>query len=104
MSKKLYPDTDVNDLVATELNHEEEFFKGRGPDKKPRKKRESYKGHDIEQTGGSYTHMTDSGSKTHDTPHTEEHHVTLPDGKPYHTTFSSREHAKAHIDKLTTKK
>jgi len=39
MSKRLYPDQDIADLVEADLNHEETFYKGRGPDLQPRKKR-----------------------------------------------------------------
>jgi hypothetical protein len=66
---------------------------------------EGYKGHTVERTGGSYTRTTDTGKTVVDsTPHTEEHHITKPDGGLYHTTFSTRAAAKAHIDKLTSVK
>lgn len=40
MSKKLYADQDINDLVENELDIDgENFYKGRGPDRGPRKRR-----------------------------------------------------------------
>ena len=53
---KSQSEMDINDLVETDMNHEEEFFKGRGPDKQPRKKRgEGHNGEYGFQTHGNYS-------------------------------------------------
>jgi len=63
-----------------------------------------YKGHMIERTGDKQTLGSGFSTKTVDTPHRTEYSVmhTDKEGKLnlHPTTFSSIDHAKAHIDKL----